>query len=322
MRFLASFFIAVTLYGGVSVAEEVPQSVDALRQEASALLSGKTILSDNSAIDPAVLSVDVTRSFAEQVGAHKDNLRLLKELDALLENAFEYSDSAQVVRAATVARDSMLPFIFVYNLSAERAKLLAADGYLLKNIHDPANVKTVAVAEGGENGTSVANASASTGGSGLVAVACNSGECAQVDPIVALFMIAINAIAQEFEKEHPFGENNTLTIVYQAAMEFLAQPAGGPDSAFVKARSVLIPQDDQGEVARILRDPIRRPMEIIEEGLKFLNEDNGIVAQALTQPGNVIFNGWDPRPDDNGEISKAIRDPVKCTVGHLWGGCD
>ena len=50
-------------------------------------------------------------------------------------------------------------------------------------------------------------------------------------------MIAIDAITKEFKSEHPFGNNNELTKVYKAIVEFIANPAGGPNSAFVIARS-------------------------------------------------------------------------------------
>jgi hypothetical protein len=165
------------------------------------------------------------------------------------------------------------------------------------------------------------NVFADAGFGGLSPREPRQGQCADIDPIVALFMIALKAISGEFEKKQPFGPNNEITKTFQVVAEFVAKPAGGDHSAFVIARSILILQTDQGELARILRDPVGRPVEIISQALQFLNNDNGIIAQAITRPGDVIFHGWDPRPQDNGDISRAIRDPVNCTVGKLWGAC-
>lgn len=121
---------------------------------------------------------------------------------------------------------------------------------------------------------------------------CSAGVCASVDPIVALFFILADALAEELNRENSFGRNNDL-------VKFLRKPAGGDNSDFVRLRSLIVPQHDNGEIARLIRDPANRSLEIIQ------NARDKIIP-----------------PEDNGEIAKAIRDPIKCTVGHLWGGCD
>jgi hypothetical protein len=64
-------------------------------------------------------------------------------------------------------------------------------------------------------------------------------------------------------------------------------------------RDLIIPPDDTGEIAKIIRDPLKRPSEIIQDWRD-----------------HVISK------DDNGEGAKIIRDPIKCTIGHLFGQCN
>ncbi|WP_448150104.1 hypothetical protein [Labrys miyagiensis] len=275
----------------------------------AAISATPSLINLDYTINPNALKVDPSYSYVEQVSGHQKNLILMKKVNSYLDNAFTKSDSAQVVRDATIGRDSLLVFVITYDVASKRAKALASDGYLLKDIRKQQNLKQVEATQTEPRRTT--------------AEACNQqGKCSDVDPIVAVFMIAIDALTKEFKKEKPFGPNNDLVKFGAAVKDFIDNPAGGPNSAFVKARSLVIPQNDQGEVAKLLRDPGNRTIEIIEGALKFLNEDNGIVAQAITRPGSVIFGGgWDPRPQDNGDIAKALRDPVNCTVGKLWGGC-
>ncbi|WP_142669554.1 hypothetical protein [Klebsiella variicola] len=61
--------------------------------------------------------------------------------------------------------------------------------------------------------------------------------------------------------------------------------------------------DQNGEIAKLIRDPTKRPVEIVE----------GIRDSVIPKDDNGEIN--------NGEIAKAIRDPIKCTVGHLFGSC-
>lgn len=269
------------------------------RAELLTISSTPPIVKDDFTVNALALQVNKQDSFPKQVEVHKTNIGRLKQVNDSAAINFLKSESAKVVRAATIVRDSLIPYALTYQLSAERATKLKEKGYLLKNINDSKNVKTSTTNPDG----------------GTTAEACNAkGQCAEVDPIVALFMIVLDALTKEFSKEKPFGPTNDL-------VKFIRQPSGGPNSALVIAREFML-RGDKGELSRLIRDPIKRPIEIVEKGLQFLNNDNGIVAQALTRPGAVIFKGWDPRPQDNGEISKAVRDPIKCTIGHLWGGCD
>lgn len=129
---------------------------------------------------------------------------------------------------------------------------------------------------------------------------CNpQGQCEEVDPIVALFMMVADAVIGELNKEKPFGPNNDLHKILPIIQQFIEKPLGGPNSDLVKIRNSLLAQDERGEIAKLIREPGKRPIEIVQ------NIRDGIVSK-----------------DNQGEIAKAIRDPIKCTVGHLWGGCN
>jgi hypothetical protein len=293
-----------------SNADAAVNKESAFKAQLLAISSAPPIVKKDFTLNPDVILVPNNLSFPDKIAKHRKNLELFKKVDATAADNFKNSNNVKVVRNATILRDSILPYAFTYQISSSRARTLKDQGFLLKNVNDKNNIKNVAAS------ATVAGPDTTT------AQACNAqGQCADIDPIVALFMIALDAITKEFKSDRPFGENNELTKVYRSLLDFAEKPAGGDNSAFVIARSVIIPQNDQGEIAKLLRDPIRRPIEIIEGALTFLNNDNGIVAQALTRPGAVIFSGWDPRPQDNGDIARAIRDPIQCTIGKLWGSC-
>lgn len=128
---------------------------------------------------------------------------------------------------------------------------------------------------------------------------CNAGACAEIDPITALMFIIGNLLVDELNKEKPFGSNNDLVKAFNAIVVFVNRPLGGPNSDLVKIREAILLHDKNGEIAQLIRDPIKRPIEIVQ------NARDKIIP-----------------PSDNGEIAKAVRDPIKCTVGHLWGGCN
>lgn len=170
------------------------------------------------------------------------------------------SDSLSEFKAVALETSELQKYSAPYLVAQKQAEVLAASGWILTNWE------------------------------GQV---CNAGNCTNVDPMTAVFMIAAKALADELRKDRPFDpETNDL-------IKFIMQPAGGDGSAFVHFRSLFIPQDDQGEIAKLLRDPIKRPVEIIQ-----------------TWRDAII------PADDNGEIAKFIRDPIKCSIGHLWGACD
>lgn len=55
--------------------------------------------------------------------------------------------------------------------------------------------------------------------------ACNSNaKCNNVDPMVALMMIIIGAVTDEFNKQQPFGPDNDLTKIFLAVVTFVDRP--------------------------------------------------------------------------------------------------
>jgi len=63
------------------------------------------------------------------------------------------------------------------------------------------------------------------------------------------------------------------------------------------ARNLVIPDVDTGEIALLVRDPLKRPLEILQNWRD-----------------HIIGNG-------NGEGAKILRDPIKCTIGRFFGKC-
>lgn len=63
-------------------------------------------------------------------------------------------------------------------------------------------------------------------------------------------------------------------------------------------RDLIIPETDRGEIALLIRDPIKRTVEIIQ------NLRDSVVSR-----------------NDHSEGAKFLRDPIKCSIGHLWGAC-
>lgn len=230
------------------------------------LVSPLSLLADpfRAPIEDADLKVAPELSYRAQVERHRDIVLKLQTAGEAVEaevEAAEKSDSLGRYKQAVGEMARVAKFFEPYDAGQLQAKQLKNDGRVLRST-DTGEV-------------------------------CNAGgQCSQVDPITALFMIIVGALTDELNKENPFDpQKNDL-------VKFLIQPAGGPHSEFVKIRSILIPQDDNGEIAKILRDPIKRPVEVIQ------NIRDAVIP-----------------PKDNGEISKIIRDPIKCTVGRLFGGC-
>jgi hypothetical protein len=106
----------------------------------------------------------------------------------------------------------------------------------------------------------------------------------------------LDAAQRELDKACPADVANQLL---RASLSLIDRPLGGPTSDLVKAREALLFHDSNGEVSQIIRDPIQRPIAIVQ----------GIRDQIIP-------------PSDNGEGAKIIRDPIKCTVGRLVGSCN
>ena len=112
------------------------------------------------------------------------------------------------------------------------------------------------------------------------------------DPVITLFMIIFDAIVDDWlnkvgEKFDGLVEGEMTVNQFVEALVQLT-----PGLRIIQDfRDVIIPADDNGEIARLIRDPIKRPVEIVQ---------------------NIRDKVIDPK--DNGEIAQLIRDPIKRPV--------
>lgn len=231
-------------------------------------------------LTPSDLDVPTTLSFKQQVERHAVVLDKLRQgLDDAQQRkklaAEKKSEPGMFDQYLAAEQDEQntLKYLAPYAIAQGKAQVRKDEGYKLTKVGGEGEWK-------GE--------------------ACNAqGQCGEVDPLVALLMMLLDAVLGELKKDQPFGPNNELTKAFIEIVKFVNRPLGGPNSDLVKIREALLFHDKNGEIAKMIRDPIKRPIEIVQD----------------------IRDKIIPK-DDNGEIAKAVRDPIKCTVGHLWGGCN
>jgi len=131
--------------------------------------------------------------------------------------------------------------------------------------------------------------------------------CRPVDPMTGLFFLVSKppAVTPALKKQidnSQHGQTRTEVDVNGFnASAFLQFVSDKPLDVITfgvlpGVRDAIISPNDNGELALIIRDPIKRPVDIVK----------GVRDQ--------VFH-------DNGELSKIVRDPIKCTVGRLWHGC-
>lgn len=112
------------------------------------------------------------------------------------------------------------------------------------------------------------------------------------DPIVTLFLIVLDFVTQEFKDS-----------LKEAVAQFLEEKPEFNDymEAFVQLtpglrvlqdlRDQIIPAGDNGEIAKIIRDPIKQPAKILKD------IRNGVISK-----------------DDRSDLAVIIRDPIKQPV--------
>ena len=69
--------------------------------------------------------------------------------------------------------------------------------------------------------------------SDVVGVMCNAGQCANIDPVSALVIIALDSLITELQKKEPFGENNEIVKALRTAQNDLLNGVG-PTNDIVK----------------------------------------------------------------------------------------
>jgi hypothetical protein len=72
-----------------------------------------------------------------------------------------------------------------------------------------------------------------------IAEVCSSGECAPVDPAVALVIMVLSKLAEEANKDEPFGPNNELRkALTNIGADLKKGP--GPNNDIVKAINNIV----------------------------------------------------------------------------------
>jgi hypothetical protein len=144
-------------------------------------------------------------------------------------------------------------------------------------------------------------------------ICINGTNCTEVDPMTAAMML-IHAVSDSREqrssnrqqKEDKYtsttcGAHLTIKIGDLNLCEALDYLRDKPvdnitGGLFPQIRKLIIRDDDRSEISMFLRDPIKRPVEIV------------IALRDRVLPGN-------------GEGEKIIREPIKCTIGRFFKMC-
>ena len=203
------------------------------------------------------LIIDESLSFKNQVEGYRKAYNKLLNAKQTAEQAkkeAETNDSLALYKEADDELDRITPFFLPFIAAHEQAQNLKSKGFKLSSW------------EGDISGPS-------------------GEEGKDVDPIVALMLIVLEAVVDELlNKVIEEIEEGDLTFedVYNIVSGVIILQA---------VRDAIIPPDDNGEIAKLLRDPLKRPVEIIK------NWRDKIIS-----------------PDDNGEIARIIRDPIKRPV--------
>lgn len=114
----------------------------------------------------------------------------------------------------------------------------------------------------------------------------------QSDPLVTLFLLIVEAVVDGWydKVKEKFEEAGSGKISINQFGEAIIQLTPGL-RVLQDLRDQIIPPNDNGEVARILRDPIKRPLEIVQ------NIRDSVIS-----------------PNDNSEVAQILRDPIKQPV--------
>jgi hypothetical protein len=213
--------------------------------------------------------VDPTLPFRAQVEKHMEYILELARYEEILKEAKQSADDRdhqEDYEAAVEDLENLRRLVVPYQVAEIQARYLISQSYRLK---------------------------------GFSGTACKGeGDCVEVEAMTALYFLDPTNPAFDGDTP-PQEEKHCKVYVEGACMDGLFQKpldtlTGG---LLPLVRDMVIPISDTGEVARLIRDPLKRQKEILQ----------GIRDQILG--------------DDNGEVARIIRDPVKCTLGKLFGKC-
>lgn len=224
------------------------------------------------------LTVPMTIPFPQQLQRHVAVLQRLNE--ALIEidkqkKSAEQADSLKEYKAAEQDLENVKKALAPYAIAEAKTGELIKQGYLLNAIGPQ--------------------------------VCKPAGECTAIDAITALFFfVGDNKVALGPDLKNKGGDKETKTKVEVngfdviAFIEFLSgKPLDLATFGLLPSiRDAIIPTTNTGEIAKWIRDPGKRTVEIVQDAR------DKIIPKT-----------------DNGEGAKIIRDPIKCTVGHLFKMC-
>lgn len=227
-------------------------------------------------INPSDLVVDHNLSFSDQLNKHA---LILNKIGQVLQQA--------EANKAAADRDGSLP-----NYKAAEEDILNSKKAL-----------TPYAAANGQANSLISQGYRMNDLSGKICMPDN--KCHDIDAMTGVFFFTGNkaGLGEGLLKK---AEDNRTEVVKVNGFDlsaFLAILTGKPVDflsfgVIPAIRDAIIPPTDTGEIAKIVREPLRRPVEIVQEAR------DSVIPKS-----------------DNGELAKAARDPIKCSVGHLWGGC-
>lgn len=236
------------------------------------LVSQNVTAADVLTMSPKELEVSKDLPFEQQVAKHAEILDKLAKLVSQAETNLSDADKRNSLpdyKAALADRDNTYRALAPYAVAQGQANELIAKKYLLNDLSGKACIDEM--------------------------------NCMNIEPITAVFFFTENGKGLPKKSD---AKTNTTAKTGEVDLTALYRILSGKPldlitfGALPAVRDFIIPPDDNGEIAKLIRDPGRRAADIVED---FRNK--------------IIS------PKDNGEGAKIIRDPIKCTVGRLWKAC-
>ena len=130
-----------------------------------------------------------------------------------------------------------------------------------------------------------------------------TGECVAVDSMVAVFYFTgkKDGLGPAFAQSESKDNKTTVKVNGWDPQPFIDVMKDKPLDTLTFGvlpgiRDAIIDPNDMGELAQLIRDPIKRPVEILKEARD-----------------KVLGNG---------DGARILKDPINCTVGKLFGRCN
>lgn len=239
--------------------------------------------SADAAISPKDLEVPTNVAFDQQVRLHGIVFGKLADVSQKLDNEFAAADTAKSYELRVSAdedKENLRKALVPYAVGEAKANALIAQGYKLNDL------------------------------SGQV---CKGTACIPIDPIAAMFFLT-NKAALGPKLANP-SHGNASQTGNSGGSDTQACPEGDGCSLCINGlnictaykllaklvtsvRDTIIPKDNNGEIAKFIRDPGKTTLKAVQDLRDRVVSKN-----------------------DHGEGAKILRDPIKCTVGKLFHKC-